>query len=291
MQLTKTLLLSLFLCVLGAACAQGAPSDEKIPIEHCDVLPVVLVQIDGTGMRFLLDTAATTTLNIKSFSKGRSKKIEVTSWSGTAATSAREVSLPQFTLGGHRLENLKLPAIDLSPIGQACGGQIDGILGIDLLNRMGVTIDLQRSVAQFGDSSAKESDKDRMTDHEASMAHCMDAFNAGRAEELRECFDPEIVLYTPWGEFRGRDEVLQYLNKRFLKLQPHPRFELIPRDMQMVGDAVWHGYDYKIESPSVHIAGRGMMICRKNGGRWQLLNMHNSVVQPEPGTQPPGAQP
>ena len=288
---TKMLLLFLFLCVLSVAHAQGAPSDEKIPIEHCDVLPVVLVQIDGTGMRFLLDTAATTTLNIKSFSKGRSKKIEVTSWSGTAATSAREVSLPQFTLGGHRLENLKLPAIDLSPIGQACGGQIDGILGIDLLNRMGVTIDLQRSVAQFGDSSAKESDKDRMADHEASMAHCMDAFNAGRAEELRDCFDPEIVLYTPWGEFRGRDEVLQYLNKRFLKLLPHPRFELTPRDMQMVGDAVWHGYDYKIESPSVHIAGRGMMICRKNGGRWQLLNMHNSIVQPEPGAQPAGAQP
>ena len=156
---------------------------------------------------------------------------------------------------------------------------------------MGVTIDLQRSVAQFGDSSAKESDKDRMADHEASMAHCMDAFNAGRAEELRDCFDPEIVLYTPWGEFRGRDEVLEYLNKRFLKLLPHPRFELTPRDMQMVGDAVWHGYDYKIESPSVHIAGRGMMICRKNGGRWQLLNMHNSIVQPEPGAQPPGAQP
>lgn len=272
----------LLLCALASVHAQGPPPEEKIPIERCDLLPVVLVRIEGTNMRFLLDTAATTMLNIKSFSKGRSKKIQVSSWSGTAATSAREVFLPQLSLGGHRLENLKLPAIDLSPIGKACGGQIDGIFGIDLLDRMGTTIDLQRRVAQFGISSADESEKDRMADHEASMGHCLDAFNAGRAEELRDCFDPEIVLYTPWGEFRGQEQVLDYLNKRFLRLQPHPRFEMTAHDMRLVGDAVWYGYDYRVESSDVHIAGRGMMVCRKNGGRWQLLNMHNSLIQSEP---------
>ena len=56
--------------------------------------------------------------------------------------------------------------------------------------------------------------------------------------------------------------------------------------MRLVGDAVWHGYDYKIESAQLHITGRGMMICRKNAGRWELLNMHNSFVQLEPQTRP-----
>jgi len=42
--------------------------------------------------------------------------IQVTSWSGTAATSAREVFLPEVMLGDHRLRDLRLPAIDLSPI-------------------------------------------------------------------------------------------------------------------------------------------------------------------------------
>lgn len=98
-------------------------------------------------MRFLLDTAATSVLNLKSFSSGRSKEIQVTSWSGTAATSAREVFLPEVMLGDHRLRDLRLPAIDLSPIGMACGGKIDGILGVDLLDKMGVTIDLKRRVA------------------------------------------------------------------------------------------------------------------------------------------------
>jgi len=119
---TAILLMWLSACFLRAAAAQDALSSEDIPIERCDLLPVVKLHIDGSVMRFLLDTGATTMLNLKSFSSGRSKQIQVTSWSGTAATSAREVFLPELTLGTHRLRDLKLPAIDLSPIGKACGG-------------------------------------------------------------------------------------------------------------------------------------------------------------------------
>src|SRR5215472_11793886 len=127
--------------------AQEAQQVSEIPIERCDSLPIVKVRIDGTDMRFLLDTAATSMLNLKSFSSGRSKEIHVTSWSGTAATSAREVFIPELLFGDHRLRDLQLPAIDLSPIGNACGGKIDGILGVDLMDKMGVTIDLKRRIA------------------------------------------------------------------------------------------------------------------------------------------------
>src|SRR5215470_10115793 len=85
----------LVLCVNASAQAPQIPSE--IPIERCDVLPIVKIRIDGADMRFLLDTAATTMLNLKSFSSGRSKQIQISSWSGTAATSAREVSLPELT--------------------------------------------------------------------------------------------------------------------------------------------------------------------------------------------------
>src|SRR5215467_12238202 len=138
---------SLILC--ASAFAQSPKTSAEIPIERCDVLPVVKVRIDGADMRFLLDTAATTMLNLRSFSSGRSKEIQVSSWSGTLATSAREVSLPELTFGEHTLRNLKLPAIDLSPIGNTCGGKIDGILGVDLLDQMGVTIDLKRRIASL----------------------------------------------------------------------------------------------------------------------------------------------
>jgi len=83
------LLAALTFSLPAVVCAQEPVSANEIPIERCDRLPVVRVRIDGTDMRLLLDTGATTMLNLKSFSSGRSKKIEVTSWSGTAATSAR----------------------------------------------------------------------------------------------------------------------------------------------------------------------------------------------------------
>ena len=106
-------------------------SSNEIPLERCDVLPVVRVNVACQTMRFLLDTGATTILNLKAFSAGTSRKIRVDSWQGAAATRAREVSLPDFRLAGHMPHDLKLPAIDLSPIGKACGGQMDGILGVD----------------------------------------------------------------------------------------------------------------------------------------------------------------
>ena len=130
--------------------AQDSVAKDEIPIERCGRLPVVKVHVAGKDMHFLVDTAATTLLNLKSFAGGRSKEVHIASWTGTTATSAREVSLPEFTLGKHTLRDLKLPAIDLSPIGAACGGPVDGILGVDLLDEMGVTIDLKHRVASMG---------------------------------------------------------------------------------------------------------------------------------------------
>lgn len=262
-----------------AASAQEPRTTSEIAIERCDVLPVVKVRIDGADMRFLLDTAATTMLNLKSFSSGRSKEIRISSWSGTAATSAREISLPELAFGEHRLRDLKLPAIDLSPIGNACGGKIDGILGVDLLDKMGVTIDLKRRVASLAPSSPDA--KALFNQMESSMHHCNVAFTEGNAAVLQDCFDPEIVLYSPQGEFRGRTEVMRYLQNRYLRYAPQLSYEMSLRDVKVFGDALWYSYDYTIDSPKEHVEGHGMSMCRKDGDRWRILNLHNSLRDPE----------
>ncbi len=273
--------------VAGSSRAQNALAAEEIPIERCDLLPVVKVRIDGAEMRFLLDTGATTMLNLKSFTSGRSKQIQVTSWSGTAATSAREVSLPELALGNHRLQNLKLPAIDLSPIGKACGKQIDGIFGVDLMDKMGLTIDLKRQVASL---SAPPADAKAVYElMETEMHRCSTAFEAGNAAELEDCFDPEIVFYTPQGEFRGRKQVMEYLSRRYLKFAPNLHYRMALHDVKTFGDALWYSYDYSIDSEKDHISGHGMSMCRKAGGRWRMLNLHNSWLEsaafPKPAEQ------
>lgn len=257
--------------------AQTSSSGEEIPIERCDVLPVIVAKAAGTDMRFLLDTGATTILNLRSFASGTSKEIRIDSWHGSAATSAREVMLPELQLGSHKLHDLKLPAIDLSPIGKACGGHIDGILGVDLLDRMGITIDLQKKVAVFQPSG--DDAKQEFAEMEKAMRPCDAAFNEGNAIELEQCFDPDIVLYTPFGEFRGRTPVMQYLSQHYLKFAPKLRFEMQPHDVRMFGDALWYTYDYSINFSGQHIVGHGMAMCRKQSGKWRILNMHNSLVE------------
>jgi hypothetical protein len=261
--------------------AQTSASPDEIPIERCDRLPVVRARIGATEVRFLLDTGATTMLNIKSFAGGHIKEIQVTSWTGTAATSAREVSVPELSLGKHRLRDLKLPAIDLSPIGNACGGPIDGILGVDLLDRVGATIDLKRQVASLGVTPADA--KAVYDEMEHAMGHCTTAFEQAKADEFETCLDPEIVFYTPHGEFRGREEVMSYFQKYyFKKFGPGLHYSMDVHDVQLFGNALWYSYEYKLDTPEEHVAGHGVAMCRKSESRWRILNMHNS--RPDPGT-------
>jgi hypothetical protein len=273
----------LLLTLTVTASGQEPSVTEEIPIGRCDRLPVVTVRIDGSDMRFLVDTAATSMLNLKTFSQGRSKEVGISSWSGTRLTSAREVTLPELALGSYRLRHLRLPAIDLSLIAEACGGPIDGILGVDLLERMGATIDLKNRVAVLGGDAAATSETARLKEFRASQRACVAAFNRGDAEFFENCIDPDVVLLTPWGEVRGRQAMLDYLRQRYFSLDPPARLDIRPRDFRVLGNAVWFGYDYTMKMPDGLIRARGMAICRKgeSDGRYRLLNMHNSVVPAE----------
>jgi len=271
------ILAALFAAFVARAPAQN--STNEIPLEHCDRLPVVKVNVAGSEMHFLLDTGATTMLNLKSFSGGHSKQIQVSSWSGQADTSAREVSLPAFSLGSHTLHDIKLPAIDLSPIGKACGGTIDGLLGADLLDKMGVTIDLKHRVASFEPGPTEVAALYREMD--SYLRRCTTAFEEGKAEELEPCFDPEIVLYCPSGEYKGRSEVMRYMRERYFPFVPNLHYVRKIRDFQVFGNALWYSYDFEMDLGEKRMFGRGMAMCRKNQGRWMILNMHNSLREPD----------
>ena len=263
-------------CTSGTTEAQTNEEAEEIPIEKCDVLPLVRVKAGATEMRFLLDTGATTILNLGSFAAGKAKDIEVTSWKGTAETSAKEVHISELWLGTHELKNLRLPAIDLSPLTKACGKQIDGIFGVDLMDKMGVTINLKRQVASMG---PEEMDAPRLYQMmETSMHRCSAAFEQGEVKVLEDCFDPEIVFYTPDGEYRGKEEVIAYLKKRFMKYSPQLQYRMTLKDVKSFGDALWYSYDYSIDSPKEHMAGHGMSMCRRDKGTWRVLNLHNSLL-------------
>lgn len=255
---------------LALATPQNNAADE-VPLERCDRLPVVAVQVERAKMRFLVDTGATSVLNLKSFPEGVSREISVTSYSGTASARAREVHVPQLQLGSRVLRNLRLPAIDLSSIGEACGRRIDGIFGVDLLEQLGTTLDLQRRVLQFRQQSGPDPE---LVELDSAMKACREAFNRQDVAALAQCFDPHISLFLGSGEFHGREECLAHVRQRYFG-ERGLYLDIHHTEIRIVGDTAWSAYEYKHTSASVDHPGRGMMVMRRTEGHWRILSMHD----------------
>ncbi len=104
----------------------------------------------------------------------------------------------------------------------------------------------------------------------------MAAFGRGDAAAFEKCLDPEVVMYTPHGEFVGRQQVIAYLQNRFFRYAPNVHHTIKLNEVQMIGDALWYSYEYVLDTPAEHRTGHGMSMCRKGDGRWRILNVHNS---------------
>jgi hypothetical protein len=261
--------------------APGAARAQEIALEHCDTLPVMEVVVGGQPMLFLVDTAATSMLNLKSFTSGRALDMKVTSWSGTLATSAREVTIGEMVVGNTKLVGLKLPAIDLSAVGNACGRKLDGILGVDLLAKLGATINLKRQSVHVR-TVDEERETELVEEMHKEMARCVDAFNDSDEKVFGDCLDPKIVLFSMETELYGREQVVGYFRGRYFHQKPAARLEIQESAFHAIGEAMWYEYEFTIESARGLLHGRGMAMCRKSEGHWRMATMHHSIVKFEP---------
>jgi ketosteroid isomerase-like protein len=271
--------------IFAATAFPRAARAQELPLERCDVLPMIEVEVAGLHKWFLVDTAATSILNLESFATGQAKDIRVTSWSGTLATSAKEVTLPDLSVGRTKLLDVKLPAIDLSAIGKACGRKIDGILGVDLLGKLGASINLKDQTIHVATSDeAHGAELVAAMQHE--MHRCVDAFNDSDEEKFGDCLDPKIVLFSIDTELYGREQVVGYFHKKYFHQQPAARLEILERAFHPIGEAVWYEYEFTIESARGKLHGRGMAMCKKSDGQWRMATMHHSIANLESAAVP-----
>jgi len=275
----------LLLIVVLAALANA----QEVPLERCDRLHVISVKVDDRPLRFLVDTGATTILNLRSFAAGSSKSVEVYSWTGVLATSAREVTLEDLVIGNAHLRGLKLAAIDLSPIGNACGKRIDGILGADLIEQLGATLDLKREVARFA-SEADAHDEKKIAEMHHDMTRCVGAFNDSNEKDFQDCLDPKIILFGSTHELYGREQTLSYFHDKYFDQSPPAHFDIHQSNYRVIGDAVWYEYDFTLTSARGVMTGRGMAMCRKSAGKWRMASMHHSVENVMTGSAGPAPQ-
>ena len=271
----KLLGIPLLLLLLSA---QSNALIEDVPLENCDRLPVVEVTVSGTHFLFLVDTAATSMLNVNSFSHGDQRTIEVTSWSGTTQARAQEITLGDLGVGEHHFKMIKLPAIDLSSIGRACGKRIDGILGVDLLSTLGATVDLKSRTAHL---SMEDTTADaRVNELHRQLSGCEAAFNRADEQAFAECFAPAVVVFTAGGDFYGRDASIEYYRRRYFHHDPPAHLSITPRAHHAIGDAMWMEYDLRITLGQQLISARGTALCEKIEGRWRIVHMNHSSPPP-----------
>jgi ketosteroid isomerase-like protein len=275
----STLLAPLVL-LLAAQLVPIPAGAQEIPLKHCDTLPVIDVAVGKQELLFLVDTAATSFLNLKTFAEGKSRDVEVTSWAGTLATSAREITLKEIVIGNTKLMALKLPAVDLSAIGKACGRKIDGILGVDLLAKLGATIDLKKQTMHVTTVSEVRASELAAEMH-SEMHRCLEAFNSSDERTFGDCLDPKIVLFSMEAELYGREQVIGYFRERYFHQKPAARLEIRESNFHPIGEAVWYEYEFTIESARGVLRGRGMAMCKKSEGRWRMASMHHSMMEME----------
>lgn len=247
---------------------------EEIPLESCDRLLVVQVRISGMKFLFLVDTAAVSMLNLKSFAHGEPFKAAVRSWNGTVETNAQDVIVGDLAVGQHHFKDLRLTAVDLSAIGRACGRRIDGILGIDLLGKLGATVDLKTHTARLPPDT--ETMQARVSEFEQHLMACQQAFNRADEAVFADCLDPQVVLFAVGGDYYGRDKAMEYYRNRYFRQHPPAQLSLTPRAYHPVGDAIWLEYDLRITLSDQVIVARGTALCQKQDGRWRIVHMNHS---------------
>jgi predicted aspartyl protease len=255
---------------------------QEIPLKHCDTLPTIEVAVGDQTKVFLVDTAATSFLNLQSFAEGTMRDIAVTSWTGTLATSAKEVTLGKVVIGKTTLLGLRLPAVDLSAVGKACGRKIDGILGVDLLRRLGATIDMKHQIVHVALAGEDRGDALAAEMHQ-EMHRCLEAFNESDEKTFAECLDPKIVLFSGDNELYGREQAVGFFRERYFHQKPAARLEIRESAFHPIGEAVWYEYEFTIHSLRGVLRGRGMAMCKKSEGHWRMASMHHSVLEMEPG--------
>src|SRR5712691_381991 len=285
----QRLCLGLLLLVLPFG--RNSLAAQEVPLERCDRLPAIRVEVAGhKPMLFLVDTAATSLLNLQSFLLGDGREVAISSYRGTANTRAREVSPPEMKIGSYHLVGVKMMAIDLSALGASCGRRIDGILGADLLERMGATIDFKRGVVHFMTAEERRSEE-LVAEVNRDVERCLGALHAGDEKELGECVDSEITLFAGNSAVYRREQALAWLREHCFRMRSgvgagaEVHGDVHAVNFHVVGEAVWFEYDFGFNVGDDLLHQRGMAMCHKRDGRWRVAGISPATAQAETATK------
>ena len=263
-----------FLVLLASFNGVGWAQD--IPLDNCRQLPMLKATVGKRQFQFLLDTGASNTLlNQKSFPSLDTTEIMMESWNGREGALAHAVVLPDLRIGEDTVYNLKLLAVDLTALERSCEKRVDGVLGADLITRLGLTIDLKNRLAIL-DASAT-APQARFNELDEQQAACEEAFNRSDQKSCERCLDPDIVLFTSEGDYHGRNAVMKYFRECYFGQTPKVLVSITPRERHLIGSVIWIEYDMFVTMGNQVMKVHGTALYRKTKERWLMSNMNYSI--------------
>lgn len=255
------------------------PSAIEVKLVPCDRLFLVPVTVEGREHLFLLDTGATSILDLGTFASLESAAsvggVDVTSWSDRGAAKGRIIKVKVLRFGERELRDLRLSAVDLSMLNTACGKKVDGLLGADLLEKLGALIDMDARVAKFSPRPLEV-----FEDVRREFLECVEFFNRGDAGHFRHHLDEAVVWFTPFEEVRGREAVIRFLKETYFNKHAHlnvHRFD--PANLHVAGDSYWLDYEYEVQTDDRTYHARGTAFSYRKDGEWKMTTIHNSIVE------------
>jgi hypothetical protein len=148
----------------GAQAPASPPAPATVPLSLIGNRLVVPVQIEGVGVRhFILDTAAgvsVVSMPLRDEIAPDPATVRQARVPGGGGVRIMEfIPLPPVRVGGDRVPGLQAVVADMTPFGSREGSPLDGILGVDVLRRYDVEIDLGagrvRLHSHDGDAAAR----------------------------------------------------------------------------------------------------------------------------------------
>jgi len=245
---------------------------EDIPLDNCKVLATIKATAERRPLTFLVDTGASSTmLNAKSFPQGNAAHILMYSWNGEFQADGREIWIDDLAIDGHHLNAMALLAVDLSDLVRGCGEQIDGIMGADLITKLGLEIDLKKRVARF--AAGPEEQKKMFAGLREQLEVCRAAIDRSDVKGFGDCLDPDVVLVASGKDFRGRNAVLKYLDREYLVSGLPATMSIDRSTYHAVGEVVWLEYELRIRSHDRTVREGGTALFQESRGKWLVVNI------------------
>ena len=271
----RAVILHILAALLALASFQVARAQE-IPLNSCRSLATIDVTAGPRTLRLLVDTGATSSvMNARSFPQGDAARVEMHSWNGAFAADGSKTDIDDLAVGEHHLREMSFFAVDLSDLARQCGEEIDGIMGADLIRRLGLEIDLQKRQARF----APEADHapDDVADLARQFELCTSALSRADARAFGDCLDPDIVLVVSGKNYRGRDAVMKYFDREYFG---HGRTATLSIDhsaCHVAGGAAWLEYELSTRLRDRTVRERGTALFEKSGTKWLVMNLNHSL--------------